>query len=69
MIKGERKIMSKLNFNFNYTIHRIFYSKQLISLKWFFILDINDYWSNESIYKLDEVLQNLGDELDSIMVS
>ena len=30
---------------------------------------MNDYWSNESITKLDDVLQNLGDELDSIMVS
>ena len=30
---------------------------------------INDYWTNESIKKLDGVLQNLGDELDSIMVS
>jgi hypothetical protein len=30
---------------------------------------MNDYWTNESINKLDEVLQNLGDELDSIMVS
>jgi len=28
---------------------------------------INDYWTNESIKKLDGVLQNLGDELDSIM--
>lgn len=28
---------------------------------------MNDYWTNESINKLDEVLQNLGDELDSIM--
>jgi hypothetical protein len=30
---------------------------------------MNDYWTNDSINKLDEVLQNLGDELDSIMVS
>ena len=30
---------------------------------------MNDYWTNDSITKLDEVLQNLGDELDSIMVS
>ena len=30
---------------------------------------INDYWTNDSIKKLDGVLQNLGDELDSIMVS
>jgi len=30
---------------------------------------LNDYWTNDSITKLDEVLQNLGDELDSIMVS
>jgi len=30
---------------------------------------MNDYWTNESIKKLDGVLQNLGDELDSIMVS
>jgi len=28
---------------------------------------MNDYWTNDSINKLDEVLQNLGDELDSIM--
>lgn len=28
---------------------------------------LNDYWSNESIKKLEEVLENLGDELDSIM--
>lgn len=28
---------------------------------------INDYWTNDSIKKLDGVLQNLGDELDSIM--
>jgi len=30
---------------------------------------MNDYWTNESITKLDEVLLSLGDELDSIMVS
>jgi hypothetical protein len=30
---------------------------------------INDYWSNDSIHKLEEVLENLGDELDQIMVS
>lgn len=30
---------------------------------------INDYWANESIKKLEEVLENLGDELDQIMVS
>lgn len=30
---------------------------------------INDYWTNESINKLEEVLQSVGDELDSIMVS
>ena len=30
---------------------------------------MNDYWTNQSIKKLDGVLQNLGDELDSIMVS
>lgn len=28
-----------------------------------------DYWSNSSIKKLEEVLESLGDELDSIMVS
>jgi len=28
---------------------------------------MNDYWTNQSIKKLDGVLQNLGDELDSIM--
>ena len=26
-------------------------------------------WTNDSIKKLEEVLENLGDELDSIMVS
>ena len=30
---------------------------------------MSDYWTNNSIKRLDEVLQNLGDELDSIMVS
>ena len=30
---------------------------------------LNDYWSNQSIQKLDEVLENIGDELDQIMVS
>ena len=30
---------------------------------------MSDYWTNDSIKRLDEVLQNLGDELDSIMVS
>lgn len=25
---------------------------------------INEYWSNDSINKLEEVLENLGDELD-----
>ena len=30
---------------------------------------LNDYWTNDSINRLEEVLQNLGDELDSIMVS
>jgi hypothetical protein len=28
---------------------------------------LNDYWSNANIKKLEEVLLNLGDELDSIM--
>jgi hypothetical protein len=28
---------------------------------------INEYWSNDSINKLEEVLENLGDELDQIM--
>lgn len=28
---------------------------------------LSDYWTNESIVKLDEVLQSLGDELDQIM--
>jgi len=30
---------------------------------------MNDYWTNESIMKLNEVALSLGDELDSIMVS
>jgi len=30
---------------------------------------VSEFWSNESIKKLNEVLENLGDELDSIMVS
>lgn len=30
---------------------------------------ISEFWSNDSIKKLEEVLQHLGDELDSIMVS
>jgi len=30
---------------------------------------LSEFWSNESISKLEEVLQSLGDELDSIMVS
>jgi hypothetical protein len=30
---------------------------------------MNDYWTNESINKLNEVSLSLGDELDSIMVS
>jgi len=29
----------------------------------------NEYWTNECIKKLEEVLESLGDELDSIMVS
>jgi hypothetical protein len=28
----------------------------------------NNYWSKEAIEKLDELLTNIGDELDSIMV-
>jgi len=28
---------------------------------------MNDFWTNDSIRRLDDVLQNLGDELDSIM--
>ena len=30
---------------------------------------ISEFWSNDSIARLDEVLESLGDELDSIMVS
>ena len=30
---------------------------------------LNDYWTNDSISRLEEVNKNLGDELDSIMVS
>ena len=28
-----------------------------------------EFWSNESISRLEQVLESLGDELDSIMVS
>lgn len=28
---------------------------------------VSTYWSNQTIHKLEEVLQSLGDELDSIM--
>ena len=28
---------------------------------------LNDYWSNDSVNRLEEVLESLGDELDSIM--
>jgi hypothetical protein len=28
---------------------------------------LNDYWSNENINKIEGVLESLGDELDSIM--
>ena len=30
---------------------------------------VSQFWSNDSITRLEEVLTNLGDELDSIMVS
>ena len=30
---------------------------------------VSEFWSNSNISKLEEVLQNIGDELDSIMVS
>ena len=30
---------------------------------------VSTYWSNDTIHKLEEVLESLGDELDSIMVS
>jgi len=30
---------------------------------------LNDFWSNDAIKKLEGVLESLGDELDSIMVS
>lgn len=30
---------------------------------------ISTYWNNDTIKKLEEVLESLGDELDSIMVS
>ena len=30
---------------------------------------LNDYWTNDSVNRLEEVLENLGDELDQIMVS
>lgn len=28
---------------------------------------LNDYWTNDSVNRLEEVLENLGDELDQIM--
>ena len=30
---------------------------------------VSNYWNNDTIKKLEEVLESLGDELDSIMVS